>query len=146
MTDKNWAHSLYLKVTTPENIERFLKASGEYKNGRWARVPQAPSSAAALRQPFCKLVNSIIGYLASGAAAIRLAVNSRANRFDGPPIEGTQHRCIPEIVVKASGSSFSLPQSSHLGFSNVSTCFDTKLDDEAEDYAHHLAYHSAYAK
>jgi hypothetical protein len=146
MADKSWAHSLYLKVTTPENIEKFLKASGEYENGRWARVPQTPSSAAALRQPFCGLVNAILGCLASGAAALRMAVNTRINRFEGPPIEGTQHRCTPGIVVKGSGPSFTLPKGPHLGFSNVATCFDTQLDEEAEDYSHHLAYHAAYAK
>ncbi|KAJ2925054.1 hypothetical protein H1R20_g12037, partial [Candolleomyces eurysporus] len=146
MADKAWAHSLYLKVTTPEDIEKFMKASGEYKNGRWAGIPQAPSSAAALRQPFCKLVNSILGHLASGAAALRMALNARLNRFEGQPIEGTQHRCSPDIVVKASGPSFSLPKGSSLGFSNAATCFDTKLDEETEDHSGHLAYHAAYAK
>ncbi|RXW17057.1 hypothetical protein EST38_g8800 [Candolleomyces aberdarensis] len=146
MTDKAWAHSLYLKVTTLEDIEDFMKVSGEYKNGRWARIPQTPSSAATLRQPFCKLVNSMLGNLAPGAGASRVAVNSRANRFEGQPIEGMQHRCSPDIVVKASGSSFSLPKGLSLGFSNAATCFDTKLDEEVEECSRHLSYHAAYAK
>ncbi|KAJ2916708.1 hypothetical protein MD484_g3714, partial [Candolleomyces efflorescens] len=146
MADKNWAHSLYMKTTTPEAIERFLNRSGDYKNGRWVGIPQAPSTAIALRQPLCGLINAILGCLASGTAGTRTAVNSRVNRFEGPTIEGTKHCCTPDIVVKASGPSFSLPKSSQLGFSNVATCFDVKLDEEADSYTHHLPYHAAYAK
>ncbi|KAJ2916709.1 hypothetical protein MD484_g3713, partial [Candolleomyces efflorescens] len=145
MTDNTWIHSLYLNVTTSEKVENFLELSGEYEHGRWARVPQSPSSALALRQPLCGLVNAIIGCLVSGAAANRTAVNTRVNRFEGPIIEGTLHRCTPDVVVRASGPSFSPPKSSQSGFSNVASCIDTKLDEEETNYTHHLAYHAAYA-
>ncbi|KAJ2925070.1 hypothetical protein H1R20_g12023, partial [Candolleomyces eurysporus] len=147
MTDGGWASTLYLDVSIPQDIEKFLENSGEYQNGRWTRLPGVPSAASELNEPLCKLFNSILErLLPSNGSISRIAVDTHAHRFQAEAIEGTQRRCSPEIAVKASGPSFSCPKGSSLGFSNIATCFDTILDDDAEDYSRHLAYFTAYAK
>ncbi|RXW19649.1 hypothetical protein EST38_g6200 [Candolleomyces aberdarensis] len=147
MTDDDWESSLYLDVAAPQEIEKFLESSGEYENGRWVRLPGAPRIASELNEPLCKLINSILEHLLpSNGSTSRVAVDTHAHHFQAENIQGTHRRCSPDIVVKASGPSFLCPKGSSLGFSNIATCFDTRLDDEAEDYTRHLAYSTAYAK
>ncbi|KAJ2925062.1 hypothetical protein H1R20_g12048, partial [Candolleomyces eurysporus] len=147
MTDDAWASSLYVDVATPQDVEKFLSDSGEYENGRWTRLPESPTVASELKEPLCELINRILEHLLpSNTQASRLAVDAHANDFKAEAVNGTRHRASPNIVVKASGPSFSLPRGSSLGFSNITTGFDTKLDIQAEDYSHNLAYLTAYAK
>ncbi|RXW19650.1 hypothetical protein EST38_g6201 [Candolleomyces aberdarensis] len=128
MTDDGWASALYLDISIPQQIEQFLENSGEYQNGRWVRLSGAPSAASELNEPLCKLFNSILErLLPSNGSISRVAVDTHAHHFQAETIEETQCRCSPEIVVKASGPSFSCPKGSSLGFSNISTCFDTSL-------------------
>ena len=80
MTDDSWASSLYLETAKPAHIELFLRNSGEYENGRWTRVPQTPSAPSDLKEPLCKLINSILdSLLPSRKGAARVAIDAQAH-------------------------------------------------------------------
>ncbi|KAJ2925072.1 hypothetical protein H1R20_g12021, partial [Candolleomyces eurysporus] len=147
MTDDSWISSLYLDTATPAAIDKFLKDSGEYENGRWTRIPETLRTLSKLNESLCKVVNSILDrFLPSRSDTSRVAVYAHAHQFKAEVIEGSQYYCSPDVVVKASGPSFSLPKGSSLGFSNIATCFNTRWDNEAEEYSRHLAYFTACAK
>ncbi|KAJ2916729.1 hypothetical protein MD484_g3724, partial [Candolleomyces efflorescens] len=147
MTDNDWTQTLYSDIATALEIEKFLNTSGEYVDGRWVRLPAAPTSSSELNEPLCKLVNSILEHLIrSDAVASRVAVDTHTHRLHDETLDGSQCRCSPPIVIKASGASFSCPKGASLGFSNIATCFKTSLDDEAEDYMGHLGNLTVYAK
>ncbi|RXW17576.1 hypothetical protein EST38_g8278 [Candolleomyces aberdarensis] len=147
LTDEAWARSLYLDPSATNDIEKYLADSGEYRDGRWFRIPERPSLESELQEPLCTIINSIIQHLGSPALGdVREAVNTHASPFKCATIASSKHTPSPTIVIKASGPSFSLPIGAVLGFSNSSACIAAKLDTELTGDLDQLGEMAFYAK
>ena len=146
-TDELWAGSLYLDLATDAAIEKYLTESGEYHDGRWRRVPEAPKHSSDLSGPLCDIVNSIVRHFGvSGEAGARQAINTHTTPFKREAHDTTYFSALPDIAVKASGPSFSLPADAYLGFTNVSACFITKPNTDAANVLNDLAQTAGFAK
>lgn len=139
-TNSNWTENLYQELFSSGMIDGYLDDGDEYCSGRWTRIPETPIVESALRDPICRIINSIIqqfGYSGSRFATVSPLFESTDEA------EETRY---PSIIVKGKGPSFYEPKASSLGFSNVAACFETKLDSEAADVWNQLARMSEYAK
>ncbi|RXW17052.1 hypothetical protein EST38_g8801 [Candolleomyces aberdarensis] len=146
-TNALWATSLYLDLATDAAIEKFLKESGEYHGGMWRRVPESPKHKSELSGPLCDLVNSIIRHFrVSEANALREAINTHTTPFKREAVDAAYFSTLPDVAVKASGPSFSLPKGASLGFPNVSACFIVKLNAEPANVLDDLAQTAGFAK
>ncbi|RXW17578.1 hypothetical protein EST38_g8274 [Candolleomyces aberdarensis] len=147
MTNEAWVRSLYLNLSETTDIEKYLGSSGEYRDGRWARMPECATLESDLCGPLCTIINSVIGYLGpSGTKDAREAVTTKTASFKCPAIGSSKQVSSPNIVVRASGPSFSLLHDSSLGFSNASTCVSTKLEAEQMNDLDQLAEMTLYTK
>ncbi|RXW17568.1 hypothetical protein EST38_g8280 [Candolleomyces aberdarensis] len=147
LTDEGWTRSLYLDLFAKKDIEKYLTDSGEYSNGRWVRIPEGPALASDLHQPLCIIINSIVQYLGSpGLKDTRKAVNTDTTAFKCPAIDSAKHTSPPNIVIKASGPSFTPPKCASLGFPNAAACIDANLDAELVCDLDQVAEMSFYAK
>ncbi|RXW19952.1 hypothetical protein EST38_g5916 [Candolleomyces aberdarensis] len=143
-TPSSWAESIYKDLSTTATIQNFLDAGGEYCNGRWTRIPEAPRINSELHRPICRIINSVIQRLGtSGASNGREAVVGEPTRG---ATAGTEQYGGPDIAIKATGPSFSILKGAPTAFTNVAACFDVRLDSEADDVWSHLARMSEHAK
>ncbi|KAJ2914303.1 hypothetical protein MD484_g6105, partial [Candolleomyces efflorescens] len=132
--DTSWAQSLYQGLSTTRAIRSFLDGGYEYYDGRWTRIPELPTTDSELRQPICQIINCIIQNLGStGAFNSRKATISECSatgRIEQPRA--------PDIIIKATGSSFSVSKERSMGLTNVVAYFDVKLDWELDNVQIHL--------
>jgi phosphotransferase system glucose/maltose/N-acetylglucosamine-specific IIC component len=147
VSDDTWANSLYLNLAPESAINHFLGLSGEYNDGKWARLPRTPTRKSwVLRESLCGIIASIIQHFTPKAThATRIAVEARANSFYCESTESSTMSSFPEIVIKASGPSFSTPKMASLGFSNVAACVSVIVKGSPTE-SHQVARMAGYAK
>ncbi|KAJ2926790.1 hypothetical protein H1R20_g10292, partial [Candolleomyces eurysporus] len=146
-TDDAWPTSLYHDLTEATTIEGYLEKSGEYLDGRWARMPASPKLKSELCKSLCDLISSVLQHFrVSRSEATRQAVDIHTTPFKPADAGSTGMFASPDVVVKASGPSFSPPKGASIGFSNVSACFITKLDAEIDNVLDDLAQTTAFAR
>ncbi|RXW14934.1 hypothetical protein EST38_g10926 [Candolleomyces aberdarensis] len=143
-----WATSLYVGLAPESAIKRFLDDSGEYKHGRWARLSKALARKSQMRESLSGMINSIIRYFSpKGTHAARMAVDARVDSFYREPTRSsTILSSFPDIVIKATGPSFSTPKVATLGFSNIAACVGVGLKEAATDESAQVAEMATYAK
>ncbi|KAF6755167.1 hypothetical protein DFP72DRAFT_1067892 [Ephemerocybe angulata] len=136
--DDTWAKSLYKKSVNSERVNN-IKAQLDMDCGRFDDVPEDANTKSELYAPLFKLLNSIIG--ASGNS------KSRNGTRQAVSTKGKQlHKCVvesqvsPDIVIKATGSSFELPRAyrvpnvdAHVGYTNITTAIELRLDSTTND-------------
>ncbi|KAJ2916707.1 hypothetical protein MD484_g3715, partial [Candolleomyces efflorescens] len=141
--DAGWAHSLYEGLAKAAAIDQYFGLSSEYQNGRWHRLPEAPTHTSELYEPLRIVIDSIITHFGlSRVNGTRKAVNTHDHPFKRGCTSGFS---LPDIAVKASGPSFSAPNGEKLGFFNTASCFAVKLDAEVTEASDHAAQMTAFA-
>ncbi|KAJ2919984.1 hypothetical protein MD484_g501, partial [Candolleomyces efflorescens] len=146
-TDAAWSTSLYHNLSEAAAIEAYLGKSGEYLNGKWVRMPESFKLKSELCGSLCHLVDSIlVHFRVSCPDATRQAVDILEAPFKSAHAGSTGMFISPDVVVKASGPSFSVPKGASIGFSNVSTCFIVKPDSDADNVLNDLAHTTAFAR
>ncbi|KAJ3538890.1 hypothetical protein NMY22_g4984 [Coprinellus aureogranulatus] len=128
------ASAMYTEVLDSTRACSFLKTprSGyDLRNGTWSALPSHPGTESELREPLVGLLNTIAGYvyLVLPGGTTREAVDSH----DIPLAhDNGTHFTSPGICIKAAGPSFEVPEhagrSRGLGYSNVASVLDVKLD------------------
>ncbi|RXW17461.1 hypothetical protein EST38_g8402 [Candolleomyces aberdarensis] len=113
-------------------MKKYLGGGREYHNGRWTRIPDAPSTASELHGPMCRIINSLIQH--SGLSETSNARTALIGHFQRETTGGPEKS--PMIAIKAIGPSFSSPKGSPLAFSNIASFFDASLDSEADAWTH----------
>ncbi|RXW14928.1 hypothetical protein EST38_g10920 [Candolleomyces aberdarensis] len=147
LSNSDWAGSLYAELVSESALETYLQKSEVYEGRRWINIPEDPSHRSELNEPLCRVINSVVQHFGPRKKkASREAVSVSANSFKFEPIGSTKHSSSPDIVVKASGPSFSPPKGARLGFSNVAACIDTRLEEDANNVLNHLSEMAIYAK
>ncbi|KAJ2922764.1 hypothetical protein H1R20_g14320, partial [Candolleomyces eurysporus] len=143
-----WKSSLYVELASEGSIKQYLDDSGEYKDGRWSRLPKFPTRKSQLRESLCGMINSIIRFFSSKEThAARKAVDARVNSFYRGSIGSSNAlSSSPDIVIKASGPSFSTPRVASLGFSNIAACVGISLKEAPADESAQVAEMAMYAK
>ncbi|RXW18934.1 hypothetical protein EST38_g6940 [Candolleomyces aberdarensis] len=145
-TDDAWPASLYHNLTETTTIEGYLEKSGEYLDGRWVRMPASPKLKSELCKSLCDLISSFLNHFrVSRSEATRQAVDIHTAPFKPADAGSTGMFASPDVVVEASGPSFSRPKGASLGFSNVSACFIAKFDTEVDNVLDDLAQMAAFA-
>ncbi|RXW17055.1 hypothetical protein EST38_g8802 [Candolleomyces aberdarensis] len=142
----DWAHSLYATVANSEEIEEYLQKSGKYNNSRWM-LPCTPAKEEELYVPYCEIFNSILQRFGMGGRrrAIDTHTTQLNHRTDPISMKPTTHHSSPDISVQAYGPSFTAPSSgAQVGFPNMATHFDGKLDGQAKN--NHLIQMGTYAR
>ncbi|KAJ2929413.1 hypothetical protein H1R20_g7689, partial [Candolleomyces eurysporus] len=143
-TSSDWTKSLYQHLSSGPSIQQYLDDQGEYCNGQWTKIPEAPAVKFQLREPLCWIINSIVQQFGNTGAS-----NSWEAIVDPLKCEatsGTEEPASPSITVRATGPLFCTPKSISSAFSNVAACIDVKLDSEVADVWCHLVKMSEYAK
>ncbi|RXW20944.1 hypothetical protein EST38_g4926 [Candolleomyces aberdarensis] len=126
--------SLYLNEVTDDEITKFLNETSFYNNGRWTLPPSEDLKEVDLYAPYVNIANDIVTRIRGPRAnSRRIAVDSHATQLAHEEEEQTTAYSSPDIVIKATGSSFQIPQTvkrkaGDLGFSNIASCFDGKVD------------------
>jgi hypothetical protein len=148
VSEDTWAGSLYVDSASESAINQFLAESGEYKDGTWARLPRAPTRKSQLRKSLCEIIDSIIRYFSpKETQSTRMAVDARVDSFYCEPTGSSNPvSCFPDIVIKASGPSFSIPKMAPLGFSNVTACLSVGVKGPPTDESLQVARMAGYAK
>ncbi|RXW24320.1 hypothetical protein EST38_g1512 [Candolleomyces aberdarensis] len=146
-TDLSWPISLYCYAAKPIAIEEYLKAAGEYREERWIRLPEAPTVDSELLEPLCSIMNSIISHFGlSGTNAAREAINTHVTPFKSEFFDSLGHSSAPDIVIKACGPSFSIPEAAIIGFSNIASFFSAKPVIDPTEVSIQVAAMTACAK
>ncbi|KAJ2922774.1 hypothetical protein H1R20_g14319, partial [Candolleomyces eurysporus] len=143
-----WTSSLYVGLASESAIKRFLSHSGEYEHGRWTRLPKALARKSRLRQSLSEMINSIIRYFSPKEThAARMAVDAQVNSIYREPTRSSIiFSSSPDIVIKASGPSFSAPKVASLGFSNIAACVGVSLKEAPTDEFAQVAAMATHAK
>ncbi|RXW16169.1 hypothetical protein EST38_g9687 [Candolleomyces aberdarensis] len=138
-----WISPAYEHLATEGRINEFLSESGEYHKGRWHVIPRAPKLEKQLYDPVCELWNAILNYFGPpGIADMRKAfVTDRV-----PLKHHAIHTSSPDICVEASGPSFTLVPGEIIGFSNIATFADGKLERDALNLQAHMLQMGGYAR
>jgi hypothetical protein len=134
--DISWLESLFCNISEPSDIEKYLHGHHEYRHGRWTKIPEAPTAVSELHAPLCQVINSIAQHL--------VPVEPSSTRET--TISQLEEDATPDIVIRATGPSFSTPTPSSTGFSNVAACISVKLDSESDKIWSHLAQLKDWAK
>lgn len=146
-TDPTWSASLYHDLTEIATIEGYFEKSGEHLNGKWVRMPASPTTKSELSKSLRDLINSILKYFRiSRPDAMRQAVDIHEAPFKPADAGSSGLFASPNVVVEASGPSFSPPKGASIGFSNVSACFIAKLDADADNILDDLVQTTGFAK
>jgi hypothetical protein len=94
--DATWATSLYQGLAKATAIDLYFRVSGEHRNGRWLRLPEAPAHSSELCEPLRMVLNSIIKHFGlSGASGAREAVSTHTHPFEQGDAFGPSHRISP---------------------------------------------------
>ncbi|KAJ2936992.1 hypothetical protein H1R20_g97, partial [Candolleomyces eurysporus] len=138
-----WISPAYEHLAKVSRINKFLSESGEYHNGRWRVIPKAPKREKSLYDPVCELWNAILDYFGPpGIADVRRAVVT-----DRVPLKHHAiHTSSPDICVEASGPSFTLAPGKMIGFSNIATFADGKLEKDVLNLQAHMLQMGGYAR
>ena len=128
------AKSIYHHLVGVGQVSSFLKAeeSGyDFEHGTWASIPQEPAHEDELRGPFKKVVDTVVNHFhpSPPTGVSREAVDCH----DTPLVhDNGRHFTKPGICIKATGPSFEVPedasQSQGVGYTNITTAIDVKLD------------------
>ncbi|RXW12691.1 hypothetical protein EST38_g13162 [Candolleomyces aberdarensis] len=149
VTDDKWVKQLYRGLVSSTDIRKFLRTSGKFKNNRWVGIPEAIELERQLYAPICEIVNSILENVApAGIARVRKAVDTHSVHFMHETLAptSTSRFTSPDIVIKASGPSFSIPPGRALGYGNSASFFDGKREAEADKLPDHLGQLGKYAR
>jgi hypothetical protein len=134
--DISWLESLFCNISKPSEIEKYLHGHHEYRHGRWTKIPEAPKAVSELHAPLCQVINSITQHLVPAGP-------SSTREFT---ISQLEEEATPDLVIRATGPSFSTPTPSSTGFSNVAACISVRLDSESDEIWRHLAQLKDWAK
>lgn len=98
-------------------------------------LPENPSDEAELYDYVVAIISAIIGEFVApqGATAERQIMDVHNVKLSH--IEG-KHKTSPDLVVRATGSSFETPSIGIVGYSNMATFIDVKLDEDITRKAH----------
>ncbi|KAJ2925068.1 hypothetical protein H1R20_g12047, partial [Candolleomyces eurysporus] len=149
VTDDKWVKRLYRGLVSSTDIKKFLRTSGKFKNKRWIGIPEVVELERQIYAPICEIANSILENVApAGIARVRKAVDTHSAHFMhetlGPT--PTSRFTSPDIVIEASGPSFSVPPGRALGYGNSASFFDGKREAEADKLSDHLGQLGNYAR
>ncbi|KAJ2915533.1 hypothetical protein MD484_g4878, partial [Candolleomyces efflorescens] len=135
--DSSWLDSLYCDISQPLAIEEYLHGDHEYCRGRWTNIPAAPATISELHDPFCRLIDSIAQHLSpAGVSGTREITIIRMKEEESRA----------DLVIRATGPSFSTLSPSSVEFSNVAACISVRLDSESGEVWSHLAHLKDWAK
>ncbi|KAJ2926789.1 hypothetical protein H1R20_g10293, partial [Candolleomyces eurysporus] len=143
----DWAHSLYLDVADLKMIEDYLQTSGMYNNGRWAI--EEPGAEVDLYNPWRSVINSILRFFGIGGRREAIDTHGMRLKHTSDPLDPNPapHSSSPDISVVGYGSSFVQPsRDKKIGFENMASFFDGKLDDKAGNLSEHLVQMGCYAR
>ncbi|RXW17450.1 hypothetical protein EST38_g8401 [Candolleomyces aberdarensis] len=142
--NSSWVESLYQDLSTPAAIKKYLDGDDEYRNGRWTRIPEAPSVVTDLHDPIRHIINCIIARL--GLTQESEAREAIVCQLERQCEDESEQPTPPGILIRATGPSFSSPTDSYVGFSNVAACLSVELDSGAKEIWGHLVQMTEYAK
>ncbi|KAF5340958.1 hypothetical protein D9611_006035 [Ephemerocybe angulata] len=139
--DETWATSLYHHMASDSDIALFLdkKDSGYEKIGkskpRWTGIKPKMKKEGELYTPLNIILSRILKeFLPSDASSTttRTAVATHKTPFQS---KDYTHKTFPDIAILATGPSFEIPDISKqfkkgIGYTNVASVFDAKLDRE----------------
>ncbi|KAF6760829.1 hypothetical protein DFP72DRAFT_881542 [Ephemerocybe angulata] len=134
---------LYTDLASDRIINAFLTKSSLYDSEKrvWVDIPQGPHPGTDLGTAVIKIVRSIIQDLGH-SKGIRDVIDTRNTKLPhiGDPTQSSK----PDMAIKASGPSFSVPFcTSTIGFSNIASIFDVRCDaDVRERHADQLAVYN----
>ena len=155
--DSTFASSLYHQVATHEQIEDFLKETKAYDSDgeRW-KLPRSSKNLEekTMYKPLVKLLNAILEWFWKDTAtglgkALSKAIDTNATPLWHQEIVETGHFSRPDVSVKAEGPSFQLPHrktKGNVGFSNMATCFEVKIENQRKGLMRELLQLAVYAR
>ncbi|KAF6765539.1 hypothetical protein DFP72DRAFT_1058122 [Ephemerocybe angulata] len=136
--DDTWAKTLY-KKSVSSKLVNDIKAQLNMDCGRFDGVPEDANTRSELYAPLVKLLNSIIGVSGNSKTrnGTRQAVSAKGKQLHKRVVES---EVSPDIVFKATGSSFELPRANrvpnvdaHVGYTNITTAIELRLDSTTND-------------
>ncbi|KAJ2927848.1 hypothetical protein H1R20_g9245, partial [Candolleomyces eurysporus] len=155
--ESTFASSLYHKVATRKRIDNFLKETEVYdmEQKRW-KLPQSSESLEEKKmyKPLVKLLNAILEWF-WGKVVIELgkdlskAIDTSATPLWHQESVETGQFSRPDISIKSDGSSFQLPHrktKDDIGFSNMATCFEVKVENQRKGLMKELLQLAVYAR
>lgn len=155
--DRAFASSLYHHVASGEKIDEFFKKTKVFDSARerW-KLPGTHEIAEEkdMYKPLVRLLNAIVEYFwKERAKELRIALSKviDTNTTNLCHIEAveTDHYSRPDISVKAGGPSFQLPHKKikgSVGFSNMATCFEVKIEKQRLGFLKELLQVAVYAR
>ncbi|KAJ2911990.1 hypothetical protein MD484_g8428, partial [Candolleomyces efflorescens] len=135
--DRSWLDSLYSDMFQSSAIEEYLLGDHEYSRGRWTAIPAAPGTISELHGPICQVIDSI---------AQRLSPADPLSSRKTTITRMREEESSADLVIRATGPSFSTPTLSSAHFSNVAACISVRLDSESDELWSHLAHLKDWAK
>ncbi|KAF5339124.1 hypothetical protein D9611_011173 [Ephemerocybe angulata] len=148
VTDRTWAPSLYHDLVSEGDVDKFLKQSNSgYREGRWTGLPEYAKKESDLYKPIVAIVNRILAKFGrDGAASVtRKAVDTHALNMD----HDNHHKTRPDISIRATGPSFARPSTSYstgIGYQNVASVFDAKLERAKDQQLDQVAQLGTYCR
>ena len=157
--DEAYATELYRDLISDAKIEASFKALGydpeaEYRKddiGRWTTLPTNPTSEFAIQGPMTALVTTILAKLApKDKRNTRRVEDTSATLLQHR--DDLKHATKPDISIVATGPSFELPYahvagaSTTVGFSNLATAFELKLDRSKGGHKTNIEQVGIYAR
>jgi hypothetical protein len=157
--DEAYATELYRDLISDAKIEASLEALGydpktQYRKdgiGRWTGLPTKPTSEAAIQGPITALVSTILAKLApKDKRNTRRVEDTSATLLQHR--DDVKHTTKPDISIVSTGPSFELPYahaagaSTTIGFSNLATAFELKLDKSKGGHKTNIEQVGIYAR
>ena len=143
----DWAHSLYLDAEGTERIEGYLETSKLYNEGRWEI--NIPNSEVDLYDPWRAIINSIFKFFGMGGRREALDTHGVRLFHASDPLDCNPepHNSSPDLSVIAYGPSFVPPSGGKkIGFGNMASFFDGKIDSKMGSISEHLTQMGVYAR
>jgi hypothetical protein len=121
------------KITVRAKTKQEAEAPVNFSNGRWMLIPETSKDLkeANLYTPFVTLINAAL----TKFNILNREVVDNHGKFLGHQEEG--HRTAPDLVVLGEGPSFETPPNGDaVGYSNMVTFIEVKLDEKLNREAH----------
>ncbi|KAJ2926455.1 hypothetical protein H1R20_g10631, partial [Candolleomyces eurysporus] len=154
--DSRFVALLYLHLASDGEIDEFLKTTIVYnmETRRW-ELPRSETHAnlkeSDMYKPLVTIINAIITFF-YGDTKKRMAVDTHSKQLSHKEAVPSVRFSLPDISVRAKGPSFQLPDRKSngrvptTGYSNISTCFEIKIENQEWTFGQQLLQLALYAR
>ncbi|RXW13913.1 hypothetical protein EST38_g11941 [Candolleomyces aberdarensis] len=155
--ESTFASSLYHEAATRKRIGEFLKETEVYdmEQKRW-KLPQSSENLEEkeMYKPLVKLLNAILEWFWKKVVVelgkdLSEAIDTSATPLWHKESVETGQFSRPDISIKSDGPSFQLPHrktKDNIGFSNMATCFEVKVENQRKGLMKELLQLAVYAR